>query len=339
MKNQLKKISIPLLSSRLVSSLAVSLFGRGIPVFMLHRIADNTEKQRETTTQHLRQCLEYLVKNEYTFVSLESFIQSLVQHQPLPDKAVVFTMDDGYMDQAEIAAPIFLEFNCPLTFFVITGLLDGTLWPWDAQVSWIINHSRKNQLTLKLDDEIIQVNLPTKDDPYLIREQIRNILKEINAKDIPDIIRQLAVSADVQLPDIPPDEYQPINWDIARNLEIQGVQFAPHSVSHNILSKLNRTSCEQEILGSWQTLKKELRQPLNIFCYPTGRKLDFGPREIEILRQSGFIGAVATTPGYINPEQAIEPQIFRIPRFELPATMADFIQCCSWIEYAKHSND
>ncbi len=338
MKNQLKNISVPILSSRVISPLATFLFGSGIPVFMLHRITDNTDQNRVTTTQHLRQCLEYLTKNQYSFISLETFIQSLVQHQPLPDKAVVFTMDDGYLDQAEIAAPIFLEFNCPLTFFVITGLLDGILWPWDAQASWIINHSRKNQLSMKLDDETIQVNLPAKDDRYLIREQIRNTLKEIDAEQIPDLIQQLAVTSGVELPDTLPDEYQPINWEVARKLENRGIQFAPHSVSHNILSKLNPTRCKQEILGSWQTLKRELKQPLNIFCYPTGRKLDFGPREIDILRQSGFIGAVATTPGYINSEQTIEQQIFRIPRFELPAMMTDFIQCCSWIEYAKRSN-
>ncbi len=336
MKTQLKEIFVPFLSSRFFSPLATSVFGRGTPVFMLHRVADKINQQRETTTQHLRQCLSYLKDNHYTFISLQFFVQSLAEHQPLPDKAIVFTMDDGYLDQAEIAAPLFLEFNCPLTFFVITGLLDQTLWPWDAQVSWIIDHTQKNNLCLQLADETLNIQLDKTHDRHQVREFVRNTLKEIAATQLPAIIKQLALTAEVELPVTPPDEYQPIDWDIARKLEKQGIQFAPHSITHNILSKLDRTQCKQEILGSWQTLKNELQQPLNIFCYPTGRRLDFGPREIDILHQAGFIGAVATTPGYINPAADVENQLFRIPRFELPDTMADFIQYCSWIEYAKH---
>ena len=32
--------------------------------------------------------------------------------------AVVFTMDDGYFDQATVGGAIFAEFDCPVTTFV-----------------------------------------------------------------------------------------------------------------------------------------------------------------------------------------------------------------------------
>jgi len=121
-----------------MSAIAGYFFGRGIPIFMLHRMqSDEISNPGGISAEHLRQCLQYLKKNHYSFVSLESLVDALRKHAPLPSRSVVFTIDDGYQDQAEIALPVFKEFGCPVTFFVITGMLDQTLWPWDAQIYWL----------------------------------------------------------------------------------------------------------------------------------------------------------------------------------------------------------
>ena len=109
-------------------------------------------------------------------------------------------------------------------------------------------------------------------------------------------------------------------------------------MSHRILSKLDRETVKHEILGSWQTLQDNLDKPLKVFCYPTGRVFDFGPREIEILKENDFLGAVSTTPGYVEKDTESTRQLYQIPRFELPDNMTDFIQYCSWIEHAKLTN-
>lgn len=334
MKQLLKKIFVPSLSSKPISRLAKSLIGNGVPIFMLHRMAVEGQPNTGITPEHLRRCLQYLVDNDYNFISLEDVITALKNKTPLPNNAVAFTMDDGFSDQGSIAAPIFLEFNCPLTFFVITGLLDTTLWPWDAQVSWIINNTNKNALLVKLDDETVEIKLDKKN-RHQAREQIRNLFKEVSSEAIPAMITLLTETAEVKLPVTAPQAFHPLSWESARQLENKGIRFAPHSMSHRILSKLNRTSVEEEIVGSWQILQKQLSNPLKVFCYPTGRVLDFGPREIELLKKENFIGAVATEPGYVDENNTSPDALYRLPRFELPGNMTDFIQYCSWIEHAK----
>jgi peptidoglycan/xylan/chitin deacetylase (PgdA/CDA1 family) len=150
-------------------------------------------------------------------------------------------------------------------------------------------------------------------------------------------LNRLAEAADVSIPVAAPASFQPMDWDLARGLEDKGGRFAPHSMTHRILSKLTRQSVEKEIHGSWDCLKRELANPLKVFCYPTGRILDFGPREIELLKKDGFLGAAATLPGYVEPEKDPAGQLFRLPRFELPDNMTDFVQCCSWIEHARRT--
>lgn len=341
LKNTLKKWLIPVLASRPVDSLGMRLFGSGIPIFMLHRISlDEDAHNGAITATHLRRCLTYLVKNHYTFISLEQLIVALRNKDELPPKCVVFTIDDGFIDQAKIIAPIFLEFAYPPTFFVITGMLDQALWPWDAQISWIIKSSRKSILKTQIDGYPVEVSLGSEDSRRQARRLLRDVLREIPANQVPAEVRRVACLLEVEAPTHhPPVSYQPMNWDMARALERKGVRFAPHSASHQIMSKLDEASMQEEILTSWESMQRELEDPLKVFCYPTGRLMDYGPREIDLLKREGFLGAVSTIPELVHPANHSIGQLFNLPRLALPHTMDDFIQYCTWIGYAKQDRN
>jgi len=303
---------------------------------MLHRIAkDGSPDAEKTNPDQLRQCLDYLRDNNYTFMSLEDLILTLKHKETMPPKPVVFTMDDGYIDQAEIAAPIFLEYDCPLTFFVITGMLDQTTWPWDARVSWIIESSNKPALKSSATIKSLGISFDGSTNKRTLRQSIQDSLKKIDAKVIPDILQKLAADTGISIPDQPPLGYQPMTWETARQLEDQGIRFAPHSLNHNILSRLSRIMMEKEIHSAWQSIDHELKNPLKVFCYPNGKPIDFGGREIEVLKNAGYLGAVSTEPSFVRKNHNSGDQIYSLPRLALPNNMTDFIQYCSWIEPAK----
>ena len=333
MKRFLKELFIPVLASRPITTVTDRLFNCGVPVFMLHRISRQGESNTgKINPNHLRRCLDYLVDHGYTFISLEQLILALKHNQKLPPKSVAFTMDDGYLDQAEIAAPIFLEYNCPVTFFVITGMLDQAIWPWDSQVSWIIESSKKPSLESCPSIKSLNLKFNKNINKRLLRRSVQNRLKKIDVSAIPELLQQLAADAGVTIPKKPPPSYQPMNWDIARQLEDQGICFAPHSVSHNILSRLDRESMEKEIQDAWLTIEKELTSPLKIFCYPNGDLMDFSEREIEVLINTGYIGAMSTTPDIVKYTASSGEQIYSLPRLAFPDNMIDFIQYCSWLK-------
>lgn len=339
MKRLLKKLLVPILTSRQVTAIADRLFDSGIPIFMLHRMAQNDSPDTgRTSPDHLRRCLDYLQEQNYNFMSLEQLILALEHKRTIPPKPVVFTMDDGYIDQAEIAAPIFLEYNCPLTFFVITGMLDQTIWPWDAQVSWIIESSKKSSLEPSSAIKNLNIEFDENISKRTFRRSIQGALKKIDAEAIPAILQQLANDTGITIPDTAPPSFQPMTWDMARQLEDQGIRFAPHSVSHNILSRLSQKTVEWEIKQSWQTISNELKNPLKVFCYPSGRPIDFGIREIEVLKNTDYLGAMSAAPDFVRDEaNNFGDQIYSLPRLALPDNMIDFIQCCSWLERVRWS--
>lgn len=336
MKNIVKPAFIAFLTSEPVKRVADRLFHNSVPVFMLHRVSP-TSAQNEpgVTTDHFRNCLDYLVTNDYTLISLEKLINALSNNQKLPVKSVVFTIDDGYKEQAETAIPIALEYNCPITFFLITGMLDQSLWPWDAKVSWIIESSSRQ--SLESSPTVKKLNLGNDDttSKKALRRSIQEKLKKHDTEFIARILQGLADDADLTIPTTPPSAFQPMTWDMVRGLENKGVHFAPHSATHQILSNLDKSSMEQEISNSWCRLKSELNNPLKVFCYPNGTALDFGVSEINFLKENGFLGAVTSIPKNVEYKLTSDNYIHSLPRLSLPDNMPEFIQYCSWIERAR----
>ena len=336
MKDIIKNKFIPLISGPAISRVAAFIWGNSVPVFMLHRMqTPQIKNPGGTTASHLEYCLQYLKNRRYHFLPLEELIHGLTTRQPLPPRCVVFTMDDGYVEQAEIALPIFEAYGCPVTFFVITGMLDQDYWPWDAKIAWIIQTSRKTTLPVSINGKLVDFSLGNPGERRNSRRAIQDYLKTVEASLVLGILHEIAETADVAIPRNPPPEYMPMSWDQARQHESDLVRFAPHSNTHNILSRLDPASLEAELRESWKKIASELTNPSKIFCYPTGRPGDYGLREITTLVRLGYTGAVSTTAATVDLNNPSRKQRFAIPRYSLPDEPGTFVQYCSWLEFAR----
>lgn len=336
MKTVLKNLFVPLLASRPVSAVASRLLGNGVPIFMLHRISRTSITRHSLTPAYLRRCLKYLLKHGYHFVSLGEIIAFLEGKAELAPNAVAFTMDDGFADQAELAAPVFIEFNCPVTIFVVTGMLDGDLWPWFNQVEYLVANARANVIQLELADGTRTFRLDTRKARYRSKRAILELLKPMHPEATAELLDRLSATTMTPIPASAPEQFRAITWDTARELEGRGVVFGPQTISHPILSTLSDEEAIREINGSWQRLGEELAAPCPVFCYPNGTPADYGEREIAAVKAAGLRAAVSAVPGYIEDNSPAANNPYNLPRITLPATFCDFRQYCSWIEYAKN---
>ena len=335
MMNLLKQFLVPALATRPVSAVATHIFGAGIPIFMLHRMVRDGEPASGHTPSFLRQCLRSLKENGHSFVSVEDILLYLHSNIPLPPTPVAFTMDDGFEDQVTLAAPVFMEFNCPVTIFLVTGMIDGKLWPWFCQVEYLLEHSKVDSIYLDFPGgkKTFELDTPNKNSRSI--RSILQVIKEMDWEQVPDTIEKLAYCTQVEIPATPPENYKPISWDMAREFEKKGIRFGPHTLSHPILSRVGDKQAEQEITGSWQRLKQELTSPSRVFCYPNGLLNDFGKREIDVIKDINLLGAVSAIHGNAVCGAREKDGQYKLPRFGLPGSLHDFIQYSSWIEYAK----
>lgn len=306
-------------------------------IFMMHRFTHEDRGIVGFEPAQLRKGLEFLRRNNFEFLSLTELFSRLNGNDPQLRGEVVFTIDDGYIDHAEIAAPIFAEYDCPVTVFATTGFLDGKLWMWWNKIEYIFINTKLTKVELSLGNETVCYDLIDvgsvnfAQDDFIERCKILEDEKKLLA------IVSLAESAEVELPERAPGVFAPMTWDDARNCEKNDMTFGPHTVTHPVLSRTTSERSEWEITESWSRLCAEVEKPVPIFCYPNGQMGDFGQREILVFRKLGFSGAVVGVPGFAEPKSGKDIDwSFKVPRFSYPASYSDLIQYVSGVERCKH---
>jgi len=337
LKPVLRKALVKAANNSLISKVMGPLRRCHVPVFMLHRMEDSERGVKGHSPDFLRTCLSYLKEKNYNFLSLDQLIQGLDGKASIPDKSVVFTIDDGFIEQATIAVPIFEEFGCPVSIFLLGNFSSEISWPWDYQIEYIINTTKFKSIDFKNDKLELKHSISSQFKRRKLIRYIRDRLKKTSTENAQSSVNQLAVQLQVEVNSKPPESYLPITWEFARRCESSLIQFGPHTMDHSILAFQSNEQSETEVIKSWDILEKELANPLNVMCYPTGRLgVDFGEREIGIVRDNGFRAGLSVTPGFVDLRKAgSEDNRYNLQRFGLPDTMDEFIQLCSWVEVAK----
>jgi peptidoglycan/xylan/chitin deacetylase (PgdA/CDA1 family) len=73
-----------------------------------------------------------------------------------------------------------------------------------------------------------------------------------------------------------------------------GWELDDHTVHHVDVSQLSGSQLQLEIGGSRKDLQQRFHQPVNFFCYPSGR---YDAQAIAAVRAAGYLGATTTNEG------------------------------------------
>jgi peptidoglycan/xylan/chitin deacetylase (PgdA/CDA1 family) len=96
-----------------------------VPILMYHYVSELPENadiyRRDLTVSpaDFGEQLQYLADEGYHPISLSDIHLYLTRGIPLPEKPVVLSFDDGYVDAYEIVFPLLLEYGFTGTFFVL----------------------------------------------------------------------------------------------------------------------------------------------------------------------------------------------------------------------------
>ena len=300
---------------------------------MLHRFSVPDLGIAGHEASALRRNLERLRKQGYQLVSLEDLFRKLLDREPL-HRAVAFTIDDGYFEHGQIAAPIFREYDCPVTTFLVTSFAEGKSWFWWDKLTTIFEETKRRSLTARLGRACVTYELDSAEARASACQDLNLRCQDASEPDRLKCVADLGREADVELPERAPARFAPLSFDDARGLEKRGMTFGPHTVTHPVLSATPSEQAEFEIRASWTRLLGEVARPVPIFCYPNGRRQDYGKREIEAVRRLGLWGAVEGQPGLLNPATFDESEIFRyqVPRFGYRESWPHVLQCVSGLE-------
>jgi peptidoglycan/xylan/chitin deacetylase (PgdA/CDA1 family) len=334
----LKSLALQLLLVPGADSLFAPFARRCGVVFMLHRFRAPGLPAEGYDPAALHRALGYLRRKKYNLVSIETLLRCNLEGRPVPDRSIAFTIDDGYADHAEIGAPIFAEYDCPVTTFVTTGFLDEEIWFWWDQIEFVFANSRLSTVFAQLGDTPLEYSLRSLSERMVATNDFVARCKVVPNELKLDAIERLAVAAEVFLPEKAPARYAPMSWNQLRACEARGMSFGPHTVTHPILSRVSDQQSRWELTESWRRLGEEARRPVPVFCYPNGGATDFSGREIATLEEMRLLGAVVGSAGFVSSRAARpgESELFQTRRFPFPGSLSYLVQSVSGAERMKY---
>ena len=75
--------------------------------------------------------MKYLHESGFSTISLDQLYEAYQGKSMLPEKPIVITFDDGYLDNYTAAFPVLKQYNFTAAFFVITDVVGKGMMSWE----------------------------------------------------------------------------------------------------------------------------------------------------------------------------------------------------------------
>ncbi|MGE0231257.1 MAG: polysaccharide deacetylase family protein [Flavobacteriaceae bacterium] len=274
--------------------------GRGT-VFTLHHVRPDSgdpfspNRVLEITPDFLDRTLKRLRKAGIDLVSLEEAHRRIVSDKP-ERRFAAFTLDDGYRDNLEHAAPVFRSNECPYTIFVVTALPDGQLEMWWRGLEMVI--SNREAIAVEMGErryfECVDV-----DEKYATYEAVYWWLRSLDEERKLNAVRELCDRYGVDMTELA--RQARMTWpEIGRIAADPLCTIGAHTVTHAALARLDESRMLSEMRDSATILEAALGRRPEFFAYPYGDPCSAGPREFAAAQSLGFKMAFTTRPGVIR---------------------------------------
>jgi peptidoglycan/xylan/chitin deacetylase (PgdA/CDA1 family) len=289
-----------------VARAALELTTRGrLSVLIFHRVlpkADELLPDEPTATQFEK--LMRWVQKLFNVIPLAEGIEGIKSNK-LPSRALAITFDDGYANNATIAAPILTRLGLPATFFIATAYLDGGRMFNDTVIEAV------RQCT---DSELDLVGLGLETYPLRTTQEkraaIAGILRSLKYRPVEERT-QTAESIALRTVATLPNDLM-MSSEQAAALGRGGHTVGGHTARHPILTTLSDQDATSEITDGRRRLEEIAECRVSLFAYPNGRPgVDYDRRHVALVRELGFAGAVSTSPGAARTNS----NPYEIPRF------------------------
>lgn len=117
----------------------------GVPVLYYHSIQKSGENELMMDPKLFRSHLQWLKDNGYTSLTMEEFYNYIKYNTQVPEKSVVITFDDGYIDNYTNAMPIINEFDFDTTIFMVSDFVGNPNFLTESQLKEL----EKNKINIE----------------------------------------------------------------------------------------------------------------------------------------------------------------------------------------------
>lgn len=300
-------------------------------ILLYHRVAElECDPQLlAVTPQHFSEHLQIL--RRYTQpMRLQELVQT-IKSGDLPDRAAIVTFDDGYADNLHNAKLLLENFEIPATVFVAADKVDSKeeFW-WDElervflatpefpyssleltingkRHLWSLETDGKNAMPVEAWNVLKDCELGPRQSIYT---ELVGILRRLRSEQRDALLAQLAAWS--KLEKVGRSWNLPLSTsELCSLADGKLVEIGCHTMTHSVLSLLDKETQRIEIADSKEKLERILGQPIDSFSYPFGGFDDYTGDTVQLVKAIGFHSACSNFPSLVNKRT----DLFQLPRF------------------------
>ncbi|OJF98770.1 polysaccharide deacetylase family protein [Pararhizobium antarcticum] len=295
--------------------------GRGA-IFTLHHVRPKQARlfdpnaHLEITPDFLEATILRLKRENYRFIALDALPGHLASRDPQP--VAVFTLDDGYRNNLEFAAPVFARQAVPFTVFVTGGFIDRThtLW-WETLADLIESRQHLNfdfgtgETTLPLSNQSEKQAAFDRIAAFIHEGSEALAVAQVNRLAEGQGIDPLGITERLTLGEA----------GLRTLVENPLASLGAHTISHRALARLTEEEARHEIAASVARVERIIGQRPRTLAYPYGERFAVSARETRLAEALGLAVAVTTQPGTLASDapQTALPRISLNGFYQKPA--------------------
>jgi peptidoglycan/xylan/chitin deacetylase (PgdA/CDA1 family) len=223
-------------------------------------------------------------------------------------KFVSFTLDDGYRNNLEYAAPVFRKHGAPFTVFVTPGFVDRSRTMWWETLEALVR--KADSFNFDFGQGPKRITCRSTDSKTTVFERVAEFVQTSEEDAAIEQIDRIAIEQGV-------DPVKIVENEIMSHAELDLLLIDPlaslgaHTMTHPNLARVCVERLWEEMRRSAEIVSGYAGRRVTTFSYPYGADWAVSERETRTARELGFDVAVTTQPGVLRAESLGAPTAFR----------------------------
>jgi len=281
--------------------LAGRFHGGSAALLMYHSVLDDPNSVADSlggmvhSQEMFRGQMELLARH-FRPVNLDEVAVFARGEKDLPQRSVVVTFDDGYVDNLETAMPILDRVGVPATFYVTVDSIQNRRLPWPSRLRFSFRRTPKSNW---IDETGKTWNLGTGSEREQTFLSVCDRVAKVSGAAQESLVRRIEKELECWLPD--DSARLMMTWDQVRALTRNGHIVGSHTMTHPNMAFVSLEDAHREFAESKQQMEAQLNTRVTHFSYPCPALYpNWTEQTIAESRSCGYETAVTTSPGTVH---------------------------------------
>lgn len=281
----------------------------------------------ELFEQHVR-----YIAQHYTIIDLDTVADCLRERRSFPERAVVFTFDDGYRDNFDAYLTL-KRYGATGTFYIAAGCIGNAATLWLYEVIHRLSTTGAETLTIASGGRTLRIDQRPDIDRWPGISRLVAFIKGNTLAARDETMAQLRQqTADVTDTETVGAKVM-LDWQHVTEMSDNGMTIGGHTMTHLNLPNALPADAEQEIRECKRLIEEKTGRPCHHFSYPNGGDYSYYTDQIkQMVIDAGYSTSTTSNNGLAL---SVDSDPFELKRVRITDHLAEVtwqIDCAPLID-------